>query len=64
MSIDRQYGFLIISCDDCEHTFMGNKADDFDAVWSAARDEGWKARKVVNEWMHFCGQPCEPGESK
>lgn len=52
--IDRQFGKLIISCDSCDETFESEKDESFDEVWAGAKREGWRTRKIVNEWLHGC----------
>ena len=52
--IDRQHGKVIIECDSCPETFEGEKGDEFDAVWGAAKREGWRTRKIADEWLHGC----------
>lgn len=47
------------SCDGCSETYGeesmedGDRADGRD-VWQAAREEGWRAFKVREEWRHAC----------
>ena len=52
--IDRQFGKVVISCDSCDETFEGEKGEPFDAIWAAAKEEGWRTRKIANEWLHGC----------
>jgi hypothetical protein len=56
--IDRQHNQIVIECDACENTFDGDSLD-WEVVWPAAKREGWKARKIADEWMHFCSE-CKP----
>lgn len=51
--IDRQYGKIQFECDSCPETFDAD-TDDFSDAWSQAKCDGWKSRKIVSEWMHFC----------
>jgi hypothetical protein len=51
--IDRQHGNVIIECDSCEKTFTLD-TDDFDTTWSAAKRDGWRTRKIGEEWVHGC----------
>jgi len=59
--IDRQHGKLLFACDGatCDAEFGLPDEGNFELVWSAAKRDGWKARKIVGEWMHFCPD-CEP----
>lgn len=52
--IDRQHGRIIIECDSCDATHDGERGEEFAAVWNAARQEGWTARKIAGEWLHGC----------
>lgn len=62
--IERQYGHVIIVCDDCGETFMGGKGEPFEVVWADAKDEGWTVTKDGDEWVHWCHQPCEPSPAR
>lgn len=52
--IDRQHNKIIIACDSCEETFEGEPGDEFADVWAAAQRDGWRTRKIANEWLHGC----------
>jgi hypothetical protein len=52
--IDRQHGKITIECDSCSETFEGEKGEDWNVVWPAAQREGWKSRKIGDEWVHGC----------
>jgi hypothetical protein len=52
--IDWQKGQIVIECDSCNEVFDGRPHEDFSAVWSAAKEEGWTARKIADEWLHGC----------
>ena len=52
--IDRQHGRVIIECDSCDEIFEGERGEDFMVVLGAAKEDGWKVRKVVGEWIHGC----------
>lgn len=56
--IDRQHGHIIIECDACDETYEGD-SDDWSEVWPAAKREGWRVRKIADEWVHTC-PGCEP----
>lgn len=55
--IDRQGGRLVIECDSCDSTFLGD-SEEWNEVWLLAKSDGWKARKIGQEWMHACPE-CE-----
>lgn len=52
--IDRQHGKIIIECDSCNETIEGDKRQEFAEFWAGARREGWKTKKIANEWVHGC----------
>jgi hypothetical protein len=54
--IDRQHGKLVIECDACDETFQGDN-DNWQEVWPAAKRDGWKTRKVGDDWLHMCPKP-------
>ena len=51
--IERQHGKIQIECDSCGQVFDGD-TDDWDVVWTDAKDEGWRARKRDDKWTHAC----------
>jgi len=52
--IDRQGGKLIFECDSCNETFEWDDEQDFNGAWDAAKRDGWRAKKIANEWIHEC----------
>lgn len=54
--IDRQHGKIVIECDSCKETFAGEKGEEFDVVWAAAKRDGWTVRKIAKEWLHGCAK--------
>lgn len=55
-----KYGLIELACDACGEV-RETKQTEFMAAWPAAKEEGWRARKVANEWLHFCPDPaCKP----
>jgi rubredoxin len=52
--IDRQHGKTLIECDSCNEVFEGDQGDEFAVVWAAAKRDGWRTRKIANEWLHGC----------
>ena len=62
MSIDRQYGRIIIVCDDCGEGFEANSRDFAEAI-REFKDNGGLITKRGDEWVHWCREPCEPGDA-
>lgn len=52
--IDRQFNRITIQCDSCDDVFVGDSGEEWDDVWSAAKREGWKSKKIGDEWVHGC----------
>lgn len=52
--IDRQNGKILIECDSCDEVFDGDPGEEFADVWSRAKRDGWRTKKVVDEWLHGC----------
>jgi hypothetical protein len=63
--IDRQHDQIVIECDACDSVFdpaaegMTLALAEWKVVWPAAKREGWKARQIDDEWLHFCPK-CKP----
>lgn len=51
--IDRQYGYIVFECDSCDEAFETD-TEDFAEAWAEAKREGWRSRKIANEWLHGC----------
>jgi hypothetical protein len=51
--IDRQHGKLIFECDSCDETLTCD-TDNFNEAWNEAKREGWRSRKIGDEWVHGC----------
>jgi hypothetical protein len=34
--------------------FDGAEDERFPEVWAAAKRDGWKTRKIAEEWLHGC----------
>ena len=53
MSIQKEYGYEILTCDICiepkEHAF-----DTWDEAIDYKKEKGWKAKKNDNEWLDIC----------
>jgi hypothetical protein len=50
--IDCQGAKVLIECDSCDEVFEGEDRAEFAEVWLAAKRDGWKAKKIGNEWVH------------
>lgn len=52
--IDRQNGGIIyIECDSCDEV-LDTETKEFEEARSVMRREGWKVRKIADEWLHGC----------
>lgn len=51
--IDKSKGLLIFICDECED-FYETGLRKFQDAWDKAKEEGWVARHLGNEWKHWC----------
>jgi hypothetical protein len=61
VSVDRQYGRIIFSCE-CGETFEATSRDFYEAV-QELKDNDWLVTKSEGgDFEHWCRQPCEPGE--
>jgi hypothetical protein len=54
--IDRQGNRIVLECDSCEETFEGDEDAEWADVWAEAKREGWRSKKIGNEWVHGCGK--------
>jgi len=52
--IDRQHGKILIECDSCSEVFEGGRDEEYAPVWNAAKNDGWRCRKIADEWLHGC----------
>ena len=52
--IDRQGNKILIECDSCDEVFSSNEGEEWSAVWASAKQEGWRSKKIGNEWVHGC----------
>ena len=61
--IDTQFDRIVIECDACDSVFDSGAEDcgslEWAVVWPVAKREGWKARRIAEEWMQFCPR-CKP----
>lgn len=61
MTIERQGDIVSIICDTCGEEYRGAPREEFSDVWALAKRDGWRVRKIANEWMHGCSKPnCVP----
>lgn len=51
--IDRQGGKILVECDSCDHV-LDTHTGDFAEARALMQREGWKVRKIANEWLHGC----------
>ena len=54
MPVDRQHKAFVFECDTCDETFNGEPGEDFTDAWASAKRDGWKARKLADEWVRGC----------
>lgn len=54
--IDRQGHRILIECDSCDEVHEGGEGDEFAAVWADAKRDGWRSKKIADEWVHGCGK--------
>lgn len=52
--IDRQGGKVVVECDSCNETFESEVGEEFAEMWSRAKRDGWRTRKIAGEWLHGC----------
>jgi hypothetical protein len=52
--IDRQGGRIVLECDSCDEVFEGEEDAEWAEVWSEAKRQGWRSKKIADEWVHGC----------
>ena len=52
--IDRQGDKIVWECDSCPETFESEQGEEFNVAWSRAKREGWRTKKIGDEWVHGC----------
>lgn len=52
--INRSHRQIIIECDSCGAEYKGELDEDFPTVWAHSKLDGWKVRKIADEWLHGC----------
>ncbi len=55
--IHRTHGNISFECDACGET-LDTHDDDWNVAWSMAKREGWRSKKVNDQWEHSCPE-CE-----
>ena len=56
--IEQIYGELYVTCDCCGRELDGI-FDDFDEALTSMKANGWKYRKIDDDWYHYCPE-CAP----
>jgi len=51
--IDRHHGKIVFECDRC-HEVEEPGTSDFAEALESIKHEGWEARKVGEQWRHYC----------
>lgn len=61
MAIDRQHGYYVFICDECDDELDTNKSDFYEAL-EAIKTEGWVVKRNDDDtdWMHICNE-CASG---
>lgn len=52
--IDRQGAKILFECDACDNVFESEDHQEFTEAWTAAKRDGWRAKKIGSEWVHEC----------
>lgn len=53
--IDRQHHKIAFECDTCPEV-LECRTEDFSEAWLEAKAEGWKSKKIGDEWVHGCSR--------
>lgn len=59
--MDRQHGQIVFECDVCGSTLETEELY-FNAAKLILDREGWKARRIGEDWLHSCPNCGVPGE--
>jgi hypothetical protein len=51
--IDRQGGKILVECDSCPEV-LDTETGDFTEAREMMKREGWRVRKIANDWLHGC----------
>ncbi len=60
MTFRQTQGMYVFICDECgdesdpESLGVGSAKPDFKEAWEFTKREGWRARKELGEWKHYC----------
>lgn len=54
--IDRAYrnGPITVRCDACAHGCLDTETVVFAGAMATMKDEGWRTRRIGEDWVHFC----------
>lgn len=45
---------VAVECDSCSEVFEGEPGELWETAWPRAKREGWKAKKIGQDWVHGC----------
>lgn len=51
-------GCLVFYCINCDEHFESDERD-FNQAWDEAKEQGFFARKIDGQWVHFCCEDCK-----
>ena len=54
--ISRDHNDIIFECDACGDTLETFQAD-WSSAWNMAKRDGWRSKKMDNQWEHYCSAP-------
>lgn len=52
--IDHQHGKTVVECDSCDSVEASEKDQEWPEFWAGLKRDGWKTRKIAEEWLHSC----------
>lgn len=61
--IERDDGYIWISCDECGDSTMQFRDDEFSEMLAEAKGSGWRIKRVAGDWVHTC-LTCQPEQSE
>ena len=53
MTMERIHGDFEFECDGC-HEVLPTETSNFDSARNVLARAGWRARKILGDWQHFC----------
>jgi len=53
INIDREFQTADISCDRCPHSEQHQETDFYEVI-KEMKSDGWKIRRIDEEWEHIC----------